>query len=105
MERIKDIIEVMDRHMETQEAIRDSTGELRDNLVLLVQRNRELTRQLKAARQTADRMTKAAIYFSETYARLPDDIKAEFDRAGETVEKDFNKITGGDYGKSKLQTN
>lgn len=51
MERIKNIIEAMDRNMETQEAIRDSTRELRDNLVLLVQKNRELTRQLKAARQ------------------------------------------------------
>ena len=76
------------------------------NIETLLKTNARLIRELKQARAMASRMTKAAIYYDETYSRLSPEAKAEFDRVGQQVYKNLDKeynLGGNDNAYNELQ--
>ena len=63
--------------------------ELTQGFILTIERNRELQEEAKRASENAERMAKAAIYYDETYNRLPAEMKETFNEIGKGVNKEY----------------
>lgn len=64
--------------------------ELTQNTVALMKSNDLLRKQLADQREATKRYLIAAIYYDETYTRLPEDMKKKFIEIGKGVIKDYD---------------
>ncbi len=51
--------------------------------------NSRLNRELRIAQESAEKMTRAAICYEETYNRLPEEMQEEFKRINSEVMKEY----------------
>lgn len=64
--------------------------ELTQNTIALMKTNDALRKDLAAQKEATNRYLLAAIYYDETYSRLPEDMKKTFIEIGKGVIKDYD---------------
>lgn len=74
---------------ETLSAAINKLEELTQNTIVLIKSNEKLRKKLIEMTDNVSRFQIAAIYYNETFNRLPDEAKKEFTKIGEGVIKDY----------------
>ena len=74
---------------ETLSAAINKLEELTQNTIVLIKSNEKLRKKLIEMTDNVSRFQIAAIYYNETFNRLPDEAKKEFNKIGEGVIKDY----------------
>ena len=78
--------------LDPTKALVDAIGtikELNQTNVKLIEVNTEIHRRLQSATKACNLMTQTAIYYDSTYAKLPADLKKQFDEIGRQVIEEY----------------
>lgn len=74
---------------EKLEEIIDKCSRMLQGFLLANETNRRLNKELRIAQESAEKMTRTAICYEETFNRLPAEMQEEFRKISEEVMKEY----------------